>query len=67
MTFHQQQTHGQTDLTDGTWTCLIWGKIFRPYTSNLPVEFWGLAALYIVEGYNVLLHSGINNKIPFKV
>eukprot|EP00961_Rhodomonas_salina_P302789 3940980-Rhodomonas_salina.1 len=34
--------------------------------SNLPVEFWGLAALYIVESYNVLQHSGINNKIPFE-
>eukprot|EP00961_Rhodomonas_salina_P217783 2943186-Rhodomonas_salina.1 len=34
--------------------------------SNLPLEFWGLAALYIVESYNVLPHSGINNNIPFE-
>eukprot|EP00961_Rhodomonas_salina_P215539 2911556-Rhodomonas_salina.1 len=32
--------------------------------SSLPVEFWGMAALYIVETYNVLPHSGIGNKIP---
>ena len=34
--------------------------------SNLAIEFWGLAALYIVESYNVLPHSGIKNKIPFE-
>eukprot|EP00961_Rhodomonas_salina_P162778 2192759-Rhodomonas_salina.1 len=34
--------------------------------SNLPVEFWGLTTLYIVESYNVLPHSGINNRIPFE-
>ena len=35
--------------------------------SNLGIEFWGLAALYIVEAYNVLPHSSIENKIPFEV
>ena len=34
--------------------------------SNLSIEFWGLAALYIVESYNVLPHSSINNKIPYE-
>eukprot|EP00961_Rhodomonas_salina_P279193 3771647-Rhodomonas_salina.1 len=39
---------------------------FRQWTNNLPVEFWGLASLYIVESYNVLQHSGIHNKIPYE-
>eukprot|EP00961_Rhodomonas_salina_P038888 522650-Rhodomonas_salina.1 len=34
--------------------------------SNLPIEFWGLAALYIVDSYNILPHSSIENKIPFE-
>eukprot|EP00961_Rhodomonas_salina_P266396 3601092-Rhodomonas_salina.1 len=34
--------------------------------SNLPLEFWGMAALYIVETYNVLPHSCIDNKIPYE-
>eukprot|EP00961_Rhodomonas_salina_P305712 3942007-Rhodomonas_salina.3 len=34
--------------------------------SNLPLEFWGMAALYIVETYNVLPHSCIDNKIPLE-
>eukprot|EP00961_Rhodomonas_salina_P049440 664134-Rhodomonas_salina.1 len=34
--------------------------------SNLPIEFWNLAALYIVDSYNVLPHSSIENRIPFE-
>eukprot|EP00961_Rhodomonas_salina_P063479 852988-Rhodomonas_salina.1 len=35
--------------------------------SNFPIEFWGLAALWIVEGYNVLPHSSLNNNIPYEL
>eukprot|EP00961_Rhodomonas_salina_P295505 3935515-Rhodomonas_salina.1 len=36
-------------LGGGIWTILL--------QSNLPIEFWGLAALWIVEGYTILPHS----------
>eukprot|EP00961_Rhodomonas_salina_P027448 371309-Rhodomonas_salina.2 len=32
--------------------------------SNLNIKFWGLAALYIVDTYNVLTHS--ENHIPYE-
>ena len=34
--------------------------------SNLGVEFWGAAALYLIETRNHLPHAGINDEIPIE-